>query len=233
MADRLTTPGSPAIPANAAVLISGGGSNLQAIMDAACESDFAAQIAVVISNSPRAKGLQRARDAGIPTACIRHDEFPTRLAFDQALIAAIDAYAPEIIILAGFMRILTAEFITHYRGRILNIHPSLLPAYTGLNTHQRVIDNKDPWHGCTVHFVTEELDGGPLLIQGRVAVRDDDTAESLATRVLRVEHEIYPIAVGLFGSGRARCENGVVTLDGQPLMHPIAYPAEPDALQET
>ncbi len=190
-------------------------------MDAACDSDFAAQIAVVISNNPQAKGLQRAHDAGIPTYCIRHNEFPNRLAFDMALIDALDAYAPDMLILAGFMRILTAEFVAHYNGRILNIHPSLLPAYTGLNTHQRAIDNREAWHGCSVHFITEELDGGPLLIQGRVAVHDDDTAESLAARVLRVEHEIYPIAAGLLGSGRARCENGVVFLDGKPLTHPI------------
>jgi len=205
------------------VLISGGGSNLQALIDAATRGDIAMQIAVVLSNRPDAKGLERARDAGIATECVEYNAFEDRLAFDQALARTIDAYAPDLLILAGFMRILTVEFVAHYAGRILNIHPSLLPAYPGLHTHQRAIDNRDAWHGCTVHFVTDELDGGPPIIQARVPVLEDDTAATLAARVLRMEHKIYPIAADLLARGRIRCETGAVYFDDARLERAIPY----------
>lgn len=210
--------------ATAAVLISGGGTNLQSIIDAIGRDEIALQIAVVVSNKADAKGLDRARNAGLPVECIENGDFADRHAFDQALIKRIDPYSPSMIILAGFMRILTAEFVAHYPGRILNIHPSLLPAYPGLHTHQRAIDNKDKWHGCTVHFVTDKLDGGPAIIQGRVPVLESDSADTLAARVLAVEHKIYPLAADLLAGGRASCEHGLAHLDGQPLLKPIAYP---------
>jgi phosphoribosylglycinamide formyltransferase 1 len=214
--------------ASAAVLISGGGTNLQSIIDASGRGEIALQIVVVVSNKGDARGLDRARAANIPTECIANQDFMHRQSFDQALIDVIDRYSPTLIILAGFMRILTPQFVAHYRGRILNIHPSLLPAYPGLHTHQRAIDNKDKWHGCTVHFVTDELDGGPPIIQGRVPVLPDDTADTLAARVLEVEHKIYPVAANLLASGRVSCGNGVAILDGQPLEQPIGFPQGSD-----
>ena len=210
--------------ASAAVLISGGGTNLQSIIDTSARDEIAVDIAVVVSNKPDAKGLDRARDADIAVECIGNSDFEDRQSFDKALIERIDQYSPDIIILAGFMRILTPEFVAHYKGRILNIHPSLLPAYPGLHTHQRAIDNKEEWHGCTVHFVTDELDGGPPIIQGRVPVMADDDAETLAARVLEVEHRIYPIAADLLAGDRVSCECGVACLDGRPLIEPIAFP---------
>lgn len=210
--------------ASAAVLISGGGTNLQSIIDTSERDEIAVDIAVVLSNEPEAKGLDRARNANISVECIENGDFADRQSFDQALIDRLDPYTPDMIILAGFMRILTPEFVGHYQGRILNIHPSLLPAYPGLHTHQRAIDNKEQWHGCTVHFVTDELDGGPPIIQGRVPVLPDDDAETLAARVLEVEHKIYPIAADLLGGGRVRCEYGIAYLDGEPLIEPIAFP---------
>ena len=219
-----------AAPESAAVLISGGGTNLQSIIDATSKNEIALNIAVVVSNKPAAKGLDRARKSGIPVECVENEDFADRPSFDNALIDIIDPYSPNIIILAGFMRILTPEFVAHYHGRILNIHPSLLPAYPGLHTHQRAIDNKDSWHGCTVHFVTDELDRGPPIIQGRVPVLADDTAETLAARVLEVEHKIYPIAADLLASGRVYCEHGVAYLDGARLDSAIRYPEGSDAL---
>ena len=209
--------------ATAAVLISGGGSNLQSLIDAAVSGDIAMQIAVVLSNKPDAKGLERARGAGIATECIENKDYEDRQTFDRALAETIDNYAPDLLILAGFMRILSTEFVAHYSGRILNIHPSLLPAYPGLHTHQRAIDNHDAWHGCTVHFVTDELDGGPPIIQARVPVKPDDTAETLAARVLKLEHQIYPVAADLLAGGRIRCESGTVYFDDAPLEQPIQF----------
>ena len=210
--------------ASAAVLISGGGTNLQSIIDTSARDEIAVDIAVVVSNKPDAKGLDRARNADIAVECIQNSDFEDRQSFDKALIDRIDQYSPDIIILAGFMRILTPEFVAHYQGRILNIHPSLLPAYPGLHTHQRAIDNKEQWHGCTVHFVTDELDGGPPIIQGRVPVMAEDDAETLAARVLEVEHKIYPIAANLLAGGRVRCEHGVAYLDGKPMVEAISFP---------
>lgn len=211
----------------AAVLISGGGTNLQSLIDAAT-GGLAMQICVVASNNPDAGGLERARRAGISTLTIPNKKFADRLKFDMALADAIDLHSPDFLILAGFMRILSPQFVARYDGRILNIHPSLLPDYPGLDTHQRVLDANEEWHGCTVHFVTGELDGGPPVIQGRVAVLENDSADTLASRVLQVEHRIYPIAAGLMASKRLRCEKGAVFLDGDPLLTPIVYKVAED-----
>tara|TARA_R110002072_G_scaffold1815_12_gene15401 strand:+ start:4111 stop:4776 length:666 start_codon:yes stop_codon:yes gene_type:complete len=177
-----------------AILISGRGTNLQAFIDACANGQLNAQISLVISNNSQAGGLQRARDAGIPARCIDHRDYNSREAFDQALVDVIDANAVDLVVLAGFMRILTPVFITSFLGRLVNIHPSLLPLYPGLHTHQRALDAGDTTAGTTVHFVTQELDGGPPVLQARVPVHTDDTAESLAARVAKEEHIIYPLA---------------------------------------
>ena len=199
------------------VLISGSGSNLQAFIDAIEASSMDAEIALVISNRADAFGLQRAQRAGIATATILHSDYPSREAFDQALVAAIDQHRPDAVILAGFMRILTAGFVDHYLGRLLNIHPSLLPLYPGLHTHQRALDNGDRQAGSTVHFVTAQLDGGPAIIQARVAIDRADNADKLAARVLRQEHRIYPHAANWLLQGRLVMRGDTALLDDQPI----------------
>jgi len=199
------------------VLISGSGSNLQAIMDAIDSGRIQGEISAVISNKAGVFGLERADKAGIATEVLDHKTFESREAFDTALAARIDAYQPDLVVLAGFMRILTADFVRHYQGRMLNIHPSLLPKYKGLNTHQRALDAGDAEHGCTVHFVTEELDGGPLAVQGAVSINAEDDADSLQQKVHKVEHQIYPLAVELFCADRLRWSEQGVTLDGAAL----------------
>ena len=179
------------------VLISGGGSNLQAFIDAAADPAYPCEVVAVISNRAGVFGLERAARAGIPAEVLDHTAFASRDAFDAALADRIDAYAPDLVILAGFMRILTPGFVTRYAGRLLNIHPSLLPKYPGLHTHQRAIDAGDAEAGATVHLVTEELDGGPVILQARVQVLPGDTADTLAARVLVEEHRIYPEAARL------------------------------------
>ncbi len=208
-------------PCKTAILISGSGTNLQAFIDAVASGRLLLDLAVVFSNNPQAFGLERAVKAGIPTACILHTDYPDRATFDGALIGELEAFAPELLILAGYMRILSPDFVAHYRGRILNVHPALLPLYPGLNTHQRVLDAGDRWHGSTVHFVTEELDGGPRILQGRLEVRPGETAEELARRVQTVEHRIYPEAAGWVGSGRAVFRNGQCWIDGKVTNEPI------------
>lgn len=198
------------------VLISGSGSNLQAFIDAIAAGQLNAEIALVISNRSDAFGLQRAAAAGIATATILHTDYHSREAFDAALAERIDAQRPDAVILAGFMRILTADFVNRYLGRLLNIHPSLLPLYPGLHTHQRALDNGDREAGSTVHFVTAELDGGPAIVQARVAV-DDDNADSLAAKVLVEEHRIYPLAAGWLLSGRLIMSADQALLDQRPL----------------
>ena len=198
------------------VLLSGTGSNLQALIDAQTAGN-PARIRAVISNRADAYGLQRAREAGIDTRTLDHKAFEGREAFDAALIELIDAFQPKLVVLAGFMRILSADFVRHYQGRLLNIHPSLLPKYKGLHTHQRALEAGDTEHGCSVHFVTEELDGGPLVVQAVLPVMADDTAESLARRVHQQEHQIYPLAVRWFAEGRLRLGAQGAMLDGQPL----------------
>nr|WP_298174219.1 phosphoribosylglycinamide formyltransferase [uncultured Pseudomonas sp.] len=207
---------------NVVVLISGSGSNLQALIDsiqagADSSKNSPARIAAVISNRADAYGLQRAQQAGIATQVLDHKQFDGREAFDSALAQAIDSYQPQLVILAGFMRILSAGFVRHYAGRLLNIHPSLLPKYKGLHTHQRALDASDREHGCSVHFVTEELDGGPLVIQAVIPVHPDDSPTSLAQRVHEQEHLIYPQAMHWFAEGRLRLDEQGAMLDGQTL----------------
>lgn len=185
-----------------AILISGRGSNMQALLQA----DLPATVAVVVSNNPDAKGLDMARAHGVPTDVVNHRNYPDRTAFDAALAGKLTEYRPDVVVLAGFMRILTETFIGRYAGRILNIHPSLLPAFPGVDTHRRALEAGVRLHGCTVHFVTPALDHGPIVIQAAVPVRPDDDEERLAARVLRQEHRIYPQAVRWFVTGKLALE---------------------------
>ena len=204
-----------------AILISGSGTNLQSFIDQVQDGRLDLDLCIVFSNNPEAFGLERARKAGIPTESFSHRDFPSRELFDRAVAGILDAYEPELIVLAGFMRILSPWFVQHYAGRILNIHPALLPKYPGLDTHQRVLDAGDEWHGSTVHFVTEELDGGPRILQGRLRVDPAETADELQHRVQAIEHRIYPEAAGLVGSGRVTFRDGQTWLDGNPAAEPI------------
>lgn len=210
---------------SAAILVSGGGSNLQAFIDATAAGTLNIEIPLVISNRPEAHGLERARRANIDALCIDHTCFPSREAFDTELAATLDRSNADLVILAGFMRILTPGFVKQFAGRLLNIHPSLLPKYPGLNTHQRALDAGDRWHGSTVHFVTEQLDGGPAIVQGRVPVLGGDDAQTLAARVLAVEHQIYPYAAGLLAEGRVKFRQDATWLDGAPMAQPIHFEA--------
>lgn len=177
------------------VLISGSGTNLQAIIDACESADYPGSVVGVVSNKSDAYGLTRAQNANIETVSLSHKDFESRECYDKALVTKIDQFTPDFIILAGFMRILTPAFVQHYQGQLLNIHPSLLPKYQGLNTHQRAIDAGDKEHGVSVHFVTEELDGGPVILQAKVPVFDGDTSDDLAARVHEQEHRIYPLVI--------------------------------------
>lgn len=210
------------------VLVSGNGSNLQAIIDAIQGKRLPARICAVFSNRADAYALERARRAGIPVEVIDHRDFADRRAYDTALMQRIDDYAPQLIVLAGFMRILTPEFVRHYEGRMLNIHPSLLPKYRGLDTHRRVLAAGEHEHGASVHLVTPELDSGPVLLQAVVPVRPDDDPKRLAARVQAAEHRIYPEVVGWFARGRARVEGTQVLLDDQPLCVPLQDRADYD-----
>lgn len=204
-----------------AVLISGRGSNLQAIIDAAGESGSPFELCAVISNQPRAPGLDRARRANIATRVVDHKSFASRDNFDAALARVIDAYRPGLVVLAGFMRVLTAGFVEHYDGRLINIHPSLLPAFPGLDTHQRAIASGASEHGASVHFVTTGLDSGPLIIQARVPILTGDDADTLAARVLEQEHRILPTAIRWFAEGRLTIEGDRVMLDGRPALEAV------------
>jgi phosphoribosylglycinamide formyltransferase-1 len=197
------------------VLVSGRGSNLQAIVDAVRDGRLPAEIRAVISNEPGAPALARARTAGIPVHTVSHRDFPQREQFDRALMQRIDACQPRLVVLAGFMRILGKDFIDHYAGRMINIHPSLLPAFPGLDTHVRALQSGAKVHGASVHFVTHEVDGGPLIVQAAVPVLEGDTPDVLAERVLAEEHRIYPLAIGWFLGGRLSVEGGRVLLDGE------------------
>jgi len=199
------------------VLISGSGSNLQAILDASRENDYPARVVAVISNKPEAYGLQRAMSAGIPAKVIEYSSDTERETYDQALMQAIDRYQPDLVVLAGFMRILSDVFVQHYANRLLNIHPSLLPKYKGLHTHQRVLDAGDTQHGASVHFVTPSLDDGPVILQSTIEVRPDDTAELLAKRVHQVEHKIYPLAIRWYAEGRLSLRDNNVYIDNIPV----------------
>ncbi|WP_296255402.1 MULTISPECIES: phosphoribosylglycinamide formyltransferase [unclassified Pseudomonas] len=204
-------------PCDVVVLLSGTGGNLQAMIDSLQDGTSPVRIRAVISNRADAYGLERARSAGIETGVLDHQAYDGREAFDKALIELIDAFAPTLVVLAGFMRILTPGFVRHYHGRLLNIHPSLLPLYKGLHTHQRVLEAGDAEHGCSVHFVTEELDGGPLVVQAVVSVELHDTPETLARRVHAQEHLIYPLAIRWFAEGRLVLGEQGALLNGQPL----------------
>jgi len=208
------------------VLISGSGSNLQAIIDACNNDNIDAEIAAVISNRPAVRGLQRASEAGIASTVLDHTDFASREDFDRAMMETIDSFQPGLVILAGFMRILTPDFVRHYAGRLLNIHPSLLPKYQGLHTHRRALDSGDTEHGASVHFVTEELDGGPVILQASVPVLPADDEATLAARVLTREHQIYPAVIQWYAEGRVRlASSGGVVFDNNPLNAPIQWNA--------
>lgn len=204
-------------PLRVVVLISGSGSNLQALIDGITKGELPIEIAAVISNRPEVLGLTRAADAGIVTKVLDHKGFASREAFDAELMQVIDSYEPGLVVLAGFMRILTPEFTQHYLGRMLNIHPSLLPKFQGLHTHQRALDAGESHHGVTVHFVTAELDGGPAAIQAKVPVLQGDDTSLLAKRVQRQEHVIYPLAVKWFAEGKLTMDEGKALLNGELL----------------
>jgi phosphoribosylglycinamide formyltransferase-1 len=202
----VTAPFSPARRARVGVLVSGRGSNLQALLDACAAADFPAEVALVISNLPGVKALDRAEAAGVPHRVIPHRAYPSREAFDAELDRALRAAGVDIVCLAGFMRLLSAGFVTAWDGRMLNIHPSLLPAFPGLDTHRRALEAGVRLHGCTVHLVTPDLDAGPILVQAAVPVEDDDDEDRLAARVLEQEHQAYPRALRLLAEGKVRVE---------------------------
>lgn len=211
-----------------AVLISGSGTNLQAFIDAVSRGNLGLELSVVLSNKPEAYGLVRAEEAGIPTVCLQHGHYADRASFDTAVAEKLDEWRPDLLVLAGFMRILSPGFVAHYSGRILNIHPALLPAYPGLDTHQRVLDAGDEWHGSTVHFVTEELDGGPRILQGRLPVVAGESADQLASRVQAIEHQIYPQAAGWVGEGRVEFRHGQTWIDGALAEEPVVQTFDRD-----
>lgn len=212
------------------VLISGTGSNLRAIAEQARNGVLPVEIRAVISDRADAAGLAWARAAGLTAVALPPARFADRAAFDRALAAEVGRYAPGLVVLAGFMRILGPEFVDRYAGRLLNIHPSLLPKYRGLHTHRRVLEAGDAEHGASVHFVTRELDGGPVVLQARVPVRAGDDEATLAARVLEQEHRIYPECIGWFAAGRLQLRDGVVLLDGRPLRAPIVHEARDAAI---
>jgi phosphoribosylglycinamide formyltransferase-1 len=204
-----------------AILISGSGTNLQSFIDRVAQGSMSIELCGVFSNRPDAYGLERAREAGIKTLCIEHGQYATREQFDQAVAAALAPWKPDLLVLAGFMRILSPWFVQHYAGRILNIHPALLPLYPGLDTHERALEAGDTHHGSTVHFVTEKLDGGPRILQGRIRVAPTTEAGALMKRVQAVEHRIYPTAADWFGAGRLEMKDGATWLDGVAIDEPV------------
>ena len=216
-----------ASPLPVVILISGRGSNLQAIINAVASGRLPVEIRAVISNRPDAGGLQLAAKAGITTAVIDHTFYPDRAAFDETLKECIDGFQPALVVLAGFMRILTTGFVHHYQGRMLNIHPSLLPDFPGLHTHQRALEAGGRQHGASIHFVTEAVDGGPVVLQARVPVQPHDTVTTLAARVLEQEHRLYPLAIRWFAEQRLRLDNsGHAVLDDRVLTGPVIVTQE-------
>ncbi len=204
-------------PLAVAVLISGRGSNLQAIIDARDSGRLNIDLRAVISNEPGARGLARAAQAGISNCVVDHHDYPQRVAFDEALVTCIDKIEPQLVVLAGFMRILGKAFVNHYAGRMINIHPSLLPAFSGLDTHRRALAAGVREHGASIHFVTPDLDGGPIIAQEKVPVYDGDTETQLAARVLEREHELLPAVIEGIARGRIRLEHGQVLVDERPV----------------
>jgi phosphoribosylglycinamide formyltransferase-1 len=223
---------APTEPRRVVVLVSGSGTNLQALIDAQQHDELGGEIVAVISNQPEAMGLQRARDAGIDAVVLPHREYDSRDAFDGALIKVIERHEPDLVVLAGFMRILTPRFVQRFLGRLINIHPSLLPAYQGLHTHARALADGVKEHGCSVHFVTEELDGGPTIIQAVVNVSAQDNEDSLKARVLAREHLIFPIAVRWLLEGRVKLEGDLATIDGTALPDTGMRLSHEDAAEE-
>ncbi|MDU1142485.1 phosphoribosylglycinamide formyltransferase [Aeromonas rivipollensis] len=207
------------------VLISGNGSNLQTILDHCASGKIAGDVVGVISNRADAYGLVRAREAGVATAILAQQQFASRAEYDAALLALMADYQPDLVVLAGFMRILSADLVRHFAGRMINIHPSLLPKYQGLHTHQRAIEAGDSEHGASVHFVTEELDGGPVILQARVPIFEGDSADEVAARVQVQEHSIYPLVVQWFCEGRLKMQEGTALLD-DVLLGPAGYASE-------
>jgi phosphoribosylglycinamide formyltransferase-1 len=208
------------------ILISGRGSNMQAILEQSANGALAVDIRAVISNRAAATGLETARAAGIHTEVVDHREYASRDAYDHALQNAIDHHAPRLVVLAGFMRILTPAFVRHYQGRLLNIHPSLLPAFRGLDTHRRALDAGVGEHGASVHFVTEELDGGPVIAQVVIPLLAGDDAASLAARLAPLEHRLIVATVELFARHRVECSDGYVLLNGKTLEKPLRLQAD-------
>ncbi len=223
MSDSVPTPPAHRGPSfNIIVLISGRGSNLRAIVSAINEGRLAANIQAVISNNADAAGLDYAKTQQLETHVLDHKAYKDRLSFDRAMIERIDSYTPDLIVLAGFMRLLTADFVTHYLGKLINIHPSLLPAYRGLHTHQRALADKVSVHGASIHFVTPELDSGPVIAQCRVPVFADDSIETLTERVLATEHILYPTVIAWFTQGRIKMLNNTTAiLDGKVISEPV------------
>lgn len=211
----------PQTPKKVAVLISGNGSNLQAIIDDQAKASDLYEIALVISNRPNAYGLERARKAGIATLCINHTEYAAREDFDKQLQLILDQAKIDLIVLAGFMRILTQGFTQHFLGKMLNIHPSLLPKYTGLHTHKRALEAGDEEHGLSIHFVTPELDGGPVILQAKVKIETADTEKTLQQKVHQQEHIAYPLVVRWFCEGTILLENKRVIYQNHPLNKPL------------
>lgn len=206
-----------------AVLASGNGSNLQAMIDAAQQGRIQAELVGVISNMPDAYALQRAKDAGIRTQVVDHCQFTDRDTFESEMMAVLLNWQVDVIVLAGFMRVLTANFVNRFSGQLINIHPSLLPAYKGLNTHQRVLNTGDRFHGCTVHFVTAELDSGAAIAQSVIPVLPQDNVQTLKARVQALEHELYPRIIGWIAAGRVALLGNQAYLDGQPLTEPVRF----------
>jgi phosphoribosylglycinamide formyltransferase-1 len=206
-----------------AILISGRGSNMQALVEAARASDYPAEVVAIISSRPDAGGLAWAKDQGLPASVIHHKDFGSREAFDDAMHQALVEAGAELIALAGFMRLQTATFVQKWRGRQLNIHPSLLPLFKGVHPHRQALDAGVKISGCTVHFVTEEMDSGPIVAQAAIPVLDGDTPETLADRILVAEHRLYPHALALVASGRARLDGGIVRVDGTTASGPALF----------
>ena len=208
---------TPEHPLRLAVLISGNGSNLQAMIDATANDDLPAEIRVVISDQKDAYGLERAKRAEIATEVLTNNPSMDKNAYDQVLQQTLERYQPELIVLAGFMRILSPEFVTHFKNRIINIHPSLLPKYPGMHTHEQVLAAKDKTHGATVHVVTAKLDNGPIVMQGTVPVSPSDDLHALKNKVHTLEHKLYPEVIRLYAEGSLEFQDNVVLLDGEAL----------------
>jgi phosphoribosylglycinamide formyltransferase-1 len=200
-----------------AILISGRGSNMAALIEAANDKNYPAEIVLVVSNRPDSAGLRTAQANGITTVGIDHTGYKNRAGFERALQTVLENHRIDIVCLAGFMRLLTAEFVGKWTGRLLNIHPALLPAFKGLDTHRRALEAGAKIHGATVHFVVPDMDSGPIIVQAAVSVQSDDTEKTLAARVLKVEHRIYPLALKLVAENRVRVENGRCLIDGAPI----------------